>query len=61
MRSWVFRHRLRLRAIYTAPPLAVSREPAPARRRSGSTGLRPGEWTRSGRHVIVRPMLPPET
>jgi len=58
MRSWVFRHRLRLRAIYTAPPSAAASQPARARRASGSGGIRPGEWRRTGRHVIVRPMPP---
>jgi hypothetical protein len=61
MRSWVFRHRLRLRAVYG--PLPVPR-PSPRRsklrkRARDVAGLRPGEWLRKGPHFVLRPMTPP--
>jgi hypothetical protein len=61
MRSWVFRHRLRLRAVYG--PLPVPAEtPAMGARKSGPkarSGLRPGHCERKGRHFVLRPMTPP--
>lgn len=60
MRSWVFRHRLRLRVVYgprPAPVLPLEGWDERARRKSG--GLAPGEWTRRGDTVVLRPMAPP--
>ncbi|MFO1010599.1 MAG: hypothetical protein U1F29_11110 [Planctomycetota bacterium] len=62
MRSWIFRHRLRLRAIYGPRPA-----PAPAPTRAGTMpahrepperlgGLRPGEGAFHGEHYVLRPM-----
>ena len=60
MRSWVFRHRLRLRAVYG--PLPVPETSASGRRvraKPASSDLRPGEWQRKGAIVTLRPMSPP--
>ena len=60
VRSWIFRHRLRLRAIYgprpepKAAPVATverEREPAPLLH-----GLAPGEVGFVGTHFVLRPM-----
>jgi hypothetical protein len=54
MRSWVFRHRSRLRVLYGIAPAS-----APERSRDSkgrSSGLYPGEWRRTSRYVVLRPM-----
>ncbi len=60
MRSWIFRQRLRLRAVYgTRPALPVPQAPRQARRgRRGEQGLAPGECGRRGSSVWLRPNVP---
>lgn len=69
MRSWVFRHRARLRVIYGLPlPLPEDR-PAPEEVRETAprvkpkkvrrSGLEPGMVARRGRYVVIAPMDPP--
>lgn len=53
MRSWVFRHRLRLRVVYGVGPAAAPPAPPPAPRLRG--GARPGTIERRGGVVILRP------
>ena len=60
MRSWIFRHRLRLKAVYgarvpTSAPAAPSR--AQAARRTAQ-GLRPGECARRREVYYLRPQSP---
>ncbi len=59
VRSWIFRHRLRLRAIYgTRPairPEATGRERRP---RETTDGLTPGQAGRRGRWYVIRPHPP---
>jgi len=60
MRSWIFRQRLRLRAVYSARP-APPPDQAPAAARGGSRngqGLAPGQVKRSGNSVWLRPNVP---
>ncbi len=69
MRSWVFRHRARLRVIYGLPfPLPADEavpeevpEPAPRARpkKVRRSGLEPGMVARRGRYVVIAPMDPP--
>ena len=56
MRSWIFRHRMRLRAIYGPRP-AVQEPPADRNRRVQERvlGLAPGECARRGRWYVIRP------
>jgi hypothetical protein len=57
MRSWVFRHRQRLRVIYGVAPAASAPSAAkPRATESRARGLDPGEWRRTSRHVVLRPM-----
>jgi hypothetical protein len=60
MRSWIFRQRLRLRAIYGArTALPAERAPAQARpRRRSGLGLAPGQCKRRGGSVWLRPNVP---
>ncbi|MBI5365264.1 MAG: hypothetical protein HZA53_18950 [Planctomycetes bacterium] len=58
MRSWIFRHRLRLRAIYgprpetPTTPLRAVPMAAPER----LAGLAPGECAFKGAQFVIRPM-----
>lgn len=54
MRSWVFRHRQRLRVIYGVGPAAQANAARTSKSRRG--GLDPGEWRRTRRHFVLRPM-----
>lgn len=59
MRSWIFRHRLRLRAIYgqrpeVRPPVAAPERTPPAR----VDGLAPGESGQRGAWYVIRPQRP---
>lgn len=60
MRSWIFRHRYRLRAIYGPRPVPASatavRERTPPDRWAG---LAPGECARRGDTYVLRPMRRP--
>lgn len=60
MLSWIFRHRLRLTAIYgmvQAPALPEARERAQGTRAGDPKALqRPGHLIRRGKHVELRPM-----
>lgn len=59
MRSWVFRHRLRLRAIYTPRPELRPEPEARARHpKARIDGLAPGECARRGRWFVLRPNNP---
>jgi hypothetical protein len=59
VRSWIFRNRLRLRAIYGARPAMPELPPAPERRpRALSAGLQPGQTGRHGRWYVIRPQPP---
>ncbi len=60
MRSWIFRHRLRLRAVYgPRPPAPPSAGPSrPQRARALNQGLAPGECARVGRWFWLRPNVP---
>jgi hypothetical protein len=59
VRSWIFRNRLRLRAIYgqrpqvTPMPGGKPREPRPL-----ADGLVPGQAGRRGRWYVIRPLPP---
>jgi hypothetical protein len=59
VRSWIFRHRLRLRAIYgTRPalrPLPTTHERRP---RELTDGLSPGQSGHRGRWYVIRPNPP---
>ena len=59
VRSWIFRHRLRLRAIYGTRPAI---RPSPAWRERNpkqlSDGLAPGQAARRGRWYVIRPHPP---
>jgi len=52
VRSWIFRHRLRLRAIYAPRPAL---KPAPPARSSGGTRGGYAIVVRRGRHTILGP------
>jgi len=54
VRSWIFRHRLRLRAIYGPRPLPGPQPAARAPARLWS-GLLPGECARRGADFLLRP------
>jgi len=51
VRSWIFRHRLRLRAIYAPRPALL---PAPIPRQDGRSGRGPVVVERQGGHTILR-------
>src|SRR5436190_5944229 len=57
VRSWIFRHRLRLRAIYGPRPELRAVEPRskPAKR---VDGLAPGQCARRGEWFVIRPNAP---
>jgi hypothetical protein len=56
MRSWIFRHRQRLRAIYGPRPQLDQKAGArPPRPRATIDGLRPGECARRGEWFVIRP------
>lgn len=60
MRSWIFRHRLRLRAVYgarTATPAHAGPTRAQETRRRVQ-GLEPGECARRGEIYYLRPQAP---
>jgi hypothetical protein len=59
MRSWIFRHRLRLRVLYGARPEPVEPLAAGRATRRVRSGLRPGEWERRKSDVWIRPRPPP--
>jgi len=61
MHSWVFRNRVRLRAIYgpDAPgplPFQMEEEPAPAPPPSATRARKAGLVERRSRYVILHPM-----
>jgi len=59
VRSWIFRHRLRLRAIYGQRPEIRPSSTIPERApRPTIDGLRPGECARRGRWFVLRPNSP---
>jgi hypothetical protein len=61
MRSWIFRQRLRLRAVYgTRPSLVPSSasRAGPAAGRRLEQGLAPGQCSRRGRSFWLRPNVP---
>ena len=60
MRSWIFRQRLRLRAVYGArPSLPEPQVRAPAARgKKHEFGLAPGHCVRRGGSVWMRPNVP---
>lgn len=62
MLSWIFRHRLRLTAIYgmvQAPALPGVRKRAQEPQQGDAKALqRPGHLIRRGKHVELRPMPP---
>jgi hypothetical protein len=59
VRSWIFRHRLRLRAIYgTRPAIRPLPEVHERRPRETSDGLSPGQSGRRGRWYVIRPQPP---
>ncbi|MBK7644068.1 MAG: hypothetical protein IPJ19_13625 [Planctomycetes bacterium] len=60
MRSWIFRQRLRLRAVYGARTPAPKAEAglAPRRGKRFEQGLAPGQWSRRGTTVWMRPNVP---
>jgi len=60
MRSWIFRQRLRLRAVYgTRPSLPVPQgSPEPRRGKRSGLGLAPGQCARRGSSVWLRPNVP---
>jgi hypothetical protein len=60
MRSWIFRQRLRLRAVYgtrPSPPVAQASPQARSGKRS-EQGLAPGQCGRRGGSVWLRPNVP---
>ena len=60
MRSWIFRQRLRLRAVYGARPSlpAPQGSPEPRRGKKPELGLAPGHCARRGNSVWLRPNVP---
>ena len=59
VRSWIFRHRLRLRAIYgTRPAIRPESTVRERRPRESSDGLAPGQSGRRGRWYVIRPQPP---
>jgi hypothetical protein len=59
MRSWIFRQRLRLRAVYGArPALPPPAAAAPRRGKALGLGLAPGQCRRRGGSVWLRPNVP---
>ena len=61
MLSWIFRHRLRLSAIYgmvQAPALPQARKWAKELTGNDKALQRPGHLIRRGKHVELRPMPP---
>jgi|SoiMethySBSTD1v2_1073268.scaffolds.fasta_scaffold283236_3 hypothetical protein len=61
MRSWIFRQRLRLRAVYGARPSVspvAPGAPAPRRGKRGEQGLAPGQCGRRGSSFWLRPNVP---
>ena len=60
MRSWIFRQRLRLRAVYGARPSLPAPQGAPQARRGRKSelGLAPGQCARRGSSVWLRPNVP---
>jgi len=60
MRSWIFRQRLRLRAVYgTRPSLPSAPASPPAGRgKPSEQGLAPGQCGRRGRSFWLRPNVP---
>jgi hypothetical protein len=61
MRSWIFRQRLRLRAVYgTRPSVPAAAQPAPQARagKRVEQGLAPGQCRRRGGSFWLRPNVP---
>jgi hypothetical protein len=61
MRSWIFRQRLRLRAVYGTRPCVPPPAPPPEEARPGKRselGLAPGQCGRRGSSVWLRPNVP---
>jgi hypothetical protein len=59
VRSWIFRNRLRLRAIYGARPQMQPLPPVRERQpRALADGLAPGQTVRRGRWYVIRPLPP---
>ena len=59
VRSWIFRHRLRLRAIYgTRPAIRPLPQAHERRPREMTDGLSPGQSGRRGRWYVIRPNPP---
>ena len=61
MRSWIFRQRLRLRAVYGTRPSLPTPPGAPEVRRGkkkSGLGLAPGQCARRGSSVWLRPNVP---
>ena len=61
MRSWIFRQRLRLRAVYGTRPTVAPAAPTPQVERPrtrSEQGLAPGQCGRRGSSVWLRPNVP---